>query len=217
VVAKLSREKTLKLGGCGIPYAPPKPLDAKKIDALAFPGGKPLPPSLKRWLAFDARYLGIFKSLARPKLERVSFLDMMKHEFDARTAETYDFSFVLPGDCYVVPGGSDSRRFLYVGDVDDAGEYPILLVDTDDTPFVCVEYPGLDVYLAMEFGVVKAHGADEYAGLFEDPAWKSAMEAQARKNLCGFKSIDMGGGSTQHVDGADAAAAAEDELYSALE
>ncbi len=205
VIAKLARSKKFA----------PKPLASDVIAKLAFPGKKPLPPSLKRWLAFDARYLRIF-DVAKPKLARTTFHDMMEREFDAQTAEAYDFSSLLPGDCYALPGGSDSRPFLYVGEADDAGEYPVLVVDTDDTPFVCVEYPGLDVYLAVTFEVVRPGGRDHYARLFDDAVWKSAMETQARKNFYGFKSFDVGGGDIEHVDGKEAAIAAADEVFAKL-
>jgi hypothetical protein len=186
------------------------------IAKLAFPGGKRLPPSLERWLAYDAEYLRIFDKVSKPKLERRSFREMMEREFDADAAEAFDFSDLLPGDCYALPSGSDSRAFLYVGEADDAGEYPVLLVDTDDTPFVCVEYPGLDVYLAMSFDVLKPGGRDHYARLFDDKVWKAAMEVHARKNFHGFKSLDLAGGSTEHVDGEEAANAAQEEIFAAL-
>jgi hypothetical protein len=99
-----------------------------------------------------------------------------------------------------VPGGSDSRRFLYVGEPDDIGEYPVMLLDTDDIPFVCLEYPCFDVYLAEMFEVTNRSGGT-YAALFDDRALGPSMAAQARRNFGGFKSLDLGGGDTEHLDG----------------
>ena len=47
-----------KLGGTPTPIVP------EVLEKLTFPDGKPLPPSLKQWLAFDAACLGLFSDLA---------------------------------------------------------------------------------------------------------------------------------------------------------
>ena len=39
-------------------------------------------------------------------------------------------------------------RFLYFGDPDEHGEYPVLFIDHDDLPTLGVEWPGFDVWLA---------------------------------------------------------------------
>ena len=52
------------------------------------------------------------------------------------------------GECFLLPGGSDSRRVLAVGEPDTIGEYPVLALDVDDMPFLGLMYPGFDVYLA---------------------------------------------------------------------
>ena len=44
------------------------------------------------------------------------------------------------GDCYGLHFGSDSRRFLYVGEPDSREEPPVLLLDTDENPYIGVEY-----------------------------------------------------------------------------
>lgn len=183
-------------------------LSEEALAKLTFPGGKPLPPSLRRWLAYDAHWIEWFEDLARPTLPEVGFHRMMVEQFDEQMADVWDFSEMLPEHCYCVPGGSDSRRFLYVGQADEEGEYPILLVDTDDVPFVCVEYPGFDVYLASSFDAIELRGEEVYSGLFSDPLYGPAMVKQARLNLHGFKCFDQGGGDTAHVDGEEAASEA---------
>jgi hypothetical protein len=212
VIAHLERTGAKKALG-----APPEGLSEEAIAGLTLPGGLPLPPSLRRWLAYDARWLGWFEDLAHPVLPARSYHAMMVQEFDEQMAEIWDFSDMLPETCLVVPGGCDSRRFLYAGKADDAGEYPVLLVDTDDIPFICVEYPGFDVYLATSFDVIETHGEETYAGLFADPLWAPAMEQQARLNLLGFKCFDHGGGDTMHVDGDEAAEEAMQAMNAAFE
>lgn len=162
----------------------PAPVPAETLATLTFAGGQPLPPSLRRWLAFDAGYLGFFDRIAKPAFQPQTFTELVIAEFPG--AEEYadtlwaPFQKILPGDCYLVPGGADSRRFLYVGTPADDGEYPVFVFDNDDVPYVAIEAPGLDVYLADQFGLPShAHGA--------------AIADQARRNFHGFRSFGLDG------------------------
>lgn len=46
---------------------PPDPLSPAELEKLRLPNGKRLPPSLARWLRYDASWLGLFRD--REKLE----------------------------------------------------------------------------------------------------------------------------------------------------
>lgn len=59
----------------------------------------------------------------------------------------------FPGNALPLDAGSDSARFLYLGDPDEHGEYPVVGIDHDDLPWVGVVEPGFDVWLARELGV----------------------------------------------------------------
>ncbi len=66
------------------------------------------------------------------------------------------FSDVLarfPGHALPLDAGSDSARFLYLGDPDAFGEYPVIGIDHDDLPEVDVVYAGFDSWLADALGV----------------------------------------------------------------
>jgi hypothetical protein len=197
------------LGGCGLAYHPATPLPADELAGLALPDGRPLPPSLARFLAYDATYLGVVEG-APPRLAFRTFHAMMAEQFDARMADIADFGVVLPGQCLVIPGGSDSRRFMYVGEPDAHGEYPVFVVDTDDIPYVCLAYPGLDMYLAD--GVVREVIKGTYTDGFDDPALGPMLADQARRNFQGFKSLDLSGADSEHLDGQ----AAVDAMFEAL-
>jgi hypothetical protein len=214
VIAKIDADGGT-LGGCGIPNHRAEPLPAEILDSLTFPDDRPLPPSLRRFLGYDYSYLGVLEDPKRPRLAFRPFLAMMKHEFDARTADMYEgFDKLLTGQCLVIPGGSDSRRFLYAGEPDAHGEYPIFIVDTDELPFVCLAYPGLDVYLAD--GVVTTVIKGTYTDCFRHKGYKPALIDQARRNFNGFVSLDFQLADTEHVDGPDAATTEGEKLFADL-
>ena len=73
---------------------------------------------------------------------------------------------------------SDSRRVLYLGEPDSTGEYPVLVTDIDDLPYVGVMYPGLDVYLADMAGTLDLD-FDTYTSLIEDPEYGARMREHA--------------------------------------
>lgn len=203
VIAKVKEEGLSLLGVMG----EPRGLDPTQLDALRFPNGAPLSPALREWLAFDATYLGWFEDLDAPALPRrnvaelaaASFPDPRRHEpFRALVAET------LPGDCYLVPGGRVARRFLYVGAPDDAGEPPVLVIDVDGPPFVAVEYPGFDVYIASRARIVESP-KQVFGSMIEDERFTDRMNQHIKKCLGGLPSLKYGdvgfvGEATHEVD-----------------
>jgi hypothetical protein len=144
---------------------------------LALPDGRPLPPSLARVLAHDPHYLPVLEGKP-PRLAFRSFYEMMLQQFDERTADLYRFGDLLPGQCLVVSRTPSSLRFMYAGDPDRFGEYPVFVVDTEELPSLSLAYPGLDAYLAERVGLV--HGA--YAPMLVE---------QAGRNFHGFLSMDL--------------------------
>jgi hypothetical protein len=181
----------------GMPAHQAEGLAPDAIAALSLPNGKPLPASLAKFLAYDAGYLDVLDEAGQ--LEFKTFRAMMTAEFDAETAEVADFSELLPGSCLVLPGGSDSRRFMYVGEPDVFGEYPVFVVDIDDVPYVCLAYPGLDVYLAD--GVTEDLTPDTYTDVFDHEGYAPMIEDQARRNFGGYVSFDPSGDAeTEHLD-----------------
>jgi hypothetical protein len=135
------------------PLLAPQALMPEAIAALALPSGKPLPPSLLRWLAFDATWLVQFDWLAaldHPRLTPRRLEDVVADgleyrgwaEHYARLGDRFDECFLLP------PFGEETCRILVASEPDEWGEYPILVADVDDTPALDLVYPGFDVYLA---------------------------------------------------------------------
>jgi hypothetical protein len=59
---------------------------------------------------------------------------------------------VIPREVVPLPGGDESRTALYLGAMDERGEYPLLVFDIDDVPSVYFE-AGFDVWLARHFSL----------------------------------------------------------------
>ncbi|SDT82872.1 hypothetical protein SAMN05216371_7679 [Streptomyces sp. TLI_053] len=159
----------------------PRPLPAGPAAGAVFPSGRPLPPSLRRWLAFDTGLLRRFGWLdeddrftPRPlgELARDELGELWGSCFDG-VSDRFD-------ECFLLPGGSDSRRVLVTGAGDAHGEYPVLALDVDDIPCVELMYPGLDVYLAATCGLLTVEG-DGYSALTRNPVYARRMLTHAQQ------------------------------------
>jgi hypothetical protein len=180
------------------PLTEAKPLSAEVIERLTFPSGKPLPPSIKRWLAFDASWLqdlGWFSSLDEPTFTPRTISQIVGDEFDdpqfmSPWGEMYQPLDERCGECFLLPGGSDSRRIYAVTEPDALGEYPVLVIDTDDLPYAAVMYPGFDVYMADEAGF-GLHNFETYESLFEDKRYAPRLNEHARHLFNGKPGIEI--------------------------
>jgi hypothetical protein len=205
-IASVRRNPRPIAGFCGdYPLVEPHPLPAEVIERLAFPSGKPLPPSLKRWLAFDASWLqglGWFSSLDEPTFMPRTLGQIADAEFgrDLRAMAAIagmegELNFYASLDprfpeCFLLPEGTDSRRIFAVSEPDELGEYPVLVIDEDDVPYCAVMYPGFDVYLADLAGVLGLD-FDTYESLHEDERYAARLRQHARRLFGGKPSIEL--------------------------
>lgn len=195
VIASLAKQGgKVKLDWCEKPAAP-VPVPAKVLAKLKMPGGKALPPSLKRWLAFDGKAIELFKSVAKGTWHpQMKIAELCDDQFGQRFEE---FGEILPGNCFLIPGGTDQRRFLYVGDADDEGEYPVFTIDPKAPPYVALSASSIGVYLAVMTGFIEEPATME--ALFDDKRFKASMRTQAKVNFHDCKAAELGG----HVLGID--------------
>jgi hypothetical protein len=179
------------------PLAAPRPLVPTVLERLSVPSGKPLPPSLKRWLAFDASWLAQFgwlSSLDEPRLtpRRLDAVvaDGLEYrgwaKYYARLGDRFDECFLLP------PFNGETCRVLVMSEPDDLGEYPILVADVDDVPVLDLVYPGLDVYLASLAGlpIPRRRDADVTSTtLFAVPPYRQRLTTHARQLFGGQREV----------------------------
>jgi hypothetical protein len=151
--------------------------------AATFPSGRPLPPSLRRWLEFDTDLLarcgwldaGDPGRFTPRRLDEIATAEWGPDwgGLYAPLAGPFD-------ECFLLPGGTDSRRILATGSTDSFGEAPVFALDIDDLPYVGLMYPGFDVYLADTFGLLPAPTEDGYGFLMDDPVYGDRMREHAR-------------------------------------
>ena len=192
VLEKIDEEGGGLLGMAQVAVDEPEGLTPEELAGLSLPGGRPLPPSLAKLLAYDQDFLDVLEDDDDGKLALSfrSFKDMMAEQFDDETADNADFSDVLPGQCLLISGEAEVRRFMYVGEPDAFGEYPVFVVDIEDVPFVAIEYPGLDVFLAD--GVTEDVVTEE-GDCAEHPVYGPMLADQAVRNFAGWKLYDISG------------------------
>jgi hypothetical protein len=159
--AALAEVVIARLQAPGSPLGEPQPLSAEQIARCEEAMGAALSPFMAALFAFDVSWLGrevgLFDddggALVSPCFEVIA-------EHAGPFAEYYEpwCTGRFDGKAAQLDAGSDSMRFLYLGAPDEHGEYPVLGIDHDDLPLLCVEFAGFDLWVASELGLVDARG-----------------------------------------------------------
>jgi hypothetical protein len=206
VIARARNDPQCIAGFCGDhPISLPHPLAPGVIESLRFPSERPLPPSLKRWLSFDAGWLedfGWFAALEPPRFSPRTIGQIADVEFGRDyellrqiTGVEGDLNFYAPLDtrlpeCFLLPEGSDSRRIFAITEPDELGEYPVLVIDEDDVPYAAIMYPGFDVYMADLAGLLDLDFGT-YEDLHNDKRYATRMRQHAEHIFYGRPGTEM--------------------------
>ncbi|MFJ2837605.1 hypothetical protein ACIO52_19805 [Nocardia sp. NPDC087230] len=163
----------------------PRPMSADAVAATVFPSGRPLSPSLRAWLAFDR---GLFERhgwfAADGGFAPRGLDQLVDDELGPPWGELYEPLAGQFPECFLLPGGSDSRRVLAVGEPDSVGEHPVLALDVDDMPYAGLMFPGFDVYAAEAAGLVRC-AFETYTDLAADPVYGRRMREHATRRFAG--------------------------------
>ena len=209
VIAQTQADPNAIAGFCGdSPLPNPQPLLPETLEKLTFPSGKPLPPSLRRWLAFDASWLasfgwfkegelGVFAPRTIGEIATAEYDEPLNADFPSLNGVWGEMFAGLDercGECFLLPGGSDSRRVYSVaGEPDELGEYPVLVIDSDDLPYAAVMYPGFDVFMSDEAGIPGAtFDMGTYEDLSEDKRYASRIKHHANQRFGGAVGVEIG-------------------------
>lgn len=164
----------IRLGKSLIKIPQPRPIAKEILDGLQIADGVPLPPSLRRFLAFDASWLGrsfgLLTDGSSPSFARVSVDEALGQGLNRSFMRYFErLPAPLPqAECLPLDVGSDTMRVLFLAQPDGQGEYPVLDLDIDDAPTIRLATCGFDIWLALQ------------SGLIGDPA----IECQAAAQEC---------------------------------
>jgi hypothetical protein len=132
------------------------PVPAKLLARLRLPNGEELPASLRALLAFDGAWLGMGIDVEDAELEVLDLEDLIAEELGEDVAPLFAEAYeMLSDDCLLVGEREGGRRFLYVGNPDAAGEYPVITVECAGGPKVSGFVP-FDVWVAQALGALPA-------------------------------------------------------------
>ncbi|KPI32746.1 hypothetical protein OV320_1957 [Actinobacteria bacterium OV320] len=168
-----------------------RPMPEEVLAKAVFPSGRPLPPSLRSWLAYDTSLLeryGWFTpdgGFAPRSIDQV-----VGDEMGDFWAEPFAWLSGHFPECFVLPGGSDSRRILAVTEPDEEGEYPVLALDLDDMPYLGIMYPGFDVYLADTAGLLELGERQTYTDLIDHATYGPRMRRHAVQCFAGETCVE---------------------------
>jgi hypothetical protein len=136
--------------------AAPEPVAAAVLKRLVLPNGEPISASMKELLKTDGLWLGLEFDEDEGDIEAVSFEDLIEDHFGTDALPLFaEASELFGGDCIVVGGAAEGVRFLYVGEADDSGEYPVITARKEPEPWVGGFVP-FDVWVAQELGALEA-------------------------------------------------------------
>ncbi|MET8825579.1 hypothetical protein ABZX40_31705 [Streptomyces sp. NPDC004610] len=168
-----------------------RPMPAGDLARTVFPSGRPLSPSLRAWMAYDMSLLerhGWFTEDGDLAPRPVD--ELIGDEMGDWWGEVFAWlSGHLP-ECFLLPGGSDSRRILAVTEPDDQGEYPILALDLDDMPYLGLMYPGFDVYVADTAGLADLGEYETYSDLVHHRTYGPRMRRHAVQVFAGESCVE---------------------------
>jgi hypothetical protein len=137
-------------------FADPEPVAAAVIKKMTLPNGEPVSPAMKELLKVDALWLGIEFDEDEGDIEASSLEELVEDHFGEDAVAAFgEATELFAGDCIPLGGASDSLRFLYVGEPDETGEYPVITAKNDPKPWIGGFVP-FDVWVAQELGALPA-------------------------------------------------------------
>ena len=157
----------------------PEPVAAGALKKLRLPNDEKISPAMKELLAFDSSWLGWAIDEEDPEFEPVSLDELVEQEFGEEFVGQFGEAIeMLAEDCILIGEGGDKKRFLYVGQPDDNGEYAVIPLATDAGNWVGGFVP-FDVWVAQQLGVLEKEKHDGFVPQEYEAACKALAESNA--------------------------------------
>ncbi len=155
----------------------PEPVPAGALKKLRLPNDEKISPAMKEILAFDSSWLGWAIDEEDPEFEPASLDELVEQEFGEEFVSQFGEAIeMLAEDCLLIGEGGDKKRFLYVGQPDEKGEYAVITLATDDGNWVGGFVP-FDVWVAQQWGVLEKEKQNGYVPAEYEAACKELAEA----------------------------------------
>jgi hypothetical protein len=134
----------------------PEPLPSSLARKMKLPNGESLSPGLKELLVADASWIGIDYDDEEAEIESVSLEDVVEEAFGEQAVAAFGEAYeLLTEDCVAFGAELSRPACLYIGEVDEAGEYPVLQLAYDDGRARIGGFVPFDVWLAQELGALE--------------------------------------------------------------
>ena len=149
----------------------PEPVPGPLARKLVLPNGEKLSPAMKELLAFDVSWIGIDYDDEEAEVEGTSLEDVIEEQFGEDAVPAFGEATELLGeDCVAFAAETTPAACLYIGEVDEAGEYPVLLLSYSDGKARVGGFVPFDVWVAQQLGALPKGDAfgevpSEYAAL----------------------------------------------------
>ena len=169
--AKLMKKAIEAAKATGVLGSPEPVEPASLARKLKLPNGEPISPAMKELLVVDAAWLGIAYDDEEAEIEGTSLDEVVEEHFGEDAVAAFAEAFEMLGDdCVLFTTELDRPACLYVGEADEAGEYPVLSMTWQDGVAKIGGFVPFDVWAAQELGGLE-RGKDigevppEYASL----------------------------------------------------
>lgn len=176
--AKLVKKALAAAGASGM-ISSPEPLPGSLAKKMVLPNGEKISAGMKELLATDAEWIGIDYDDEEAEIEGMSLEDVVEEAFGEEAVAAFGEAYEMLTEDVVYFGGEVSRpACLYVGNPDDAGEYPVLQLSWDNGVAKIGGFVPFDVWVAQELG-----GLERGKDIGDVPAeYQPLLQAQADSN-----------------------------------
>ena len=131
-----------------------EPMPAPLARKLKLPNGESLSPGMKELLLADASWIAIDYDDEEAEIEGGSLEDVVEEAFGEDAVASFGEAYELLTEDVVLFGAEGLSRpaCLYIGEVDEAGEYPVLQFAWEGGVARVGGFVPFDVWLAQELG-----------------------------------------------------------------
>ncbi|MEO6419836.1 MAG: hypothetical protein ABIP39_10540 [Polyangiaceae bacterium] len=154
----------------------PEPVPSALVRKLKLPNGESISPGMKELLSFDGSWIGIDFDEDEAEIEATSLEEIVEEAFGEEAVTAFGEAYEMLGeDCVAFSGDLSRPACLYIGETDDAGEYPVLILEWENGVARIGGFVPFDVWAAQELGLLE-HGKElgdvpaEYAPLAKELA-----------------------------------------------